>query len=188
MPSLSSLDTSLPNIMLFSATFTTIFVTVNHLYSTFASPIVSKGDVATGRSLNQTHSLVKRAYVPNDQKCREPEDWNLRRCVTGGGDRAWEDQCIDHDLHEYYGFGSCPEDTMCMFALSPEPDVALTIACVGRPKDKSQSNNNPNSQTGVVSVPNSAFGTGDPVERIVSIPVVKAMSGASVSAFMEGTY
>ena len=149
---------------------------------------MSKSDVAIGQLLNPTHSLVKRVFVPMDQKCREPEDWNLRRCVTVSGDRAWEDQCIDHDVVEYYGAGSCPELTMCMNILSPEPDAALTIACVGRPNEKSQSNNNPNSQTGVVNVLNSTYGDGVPVEHIISIPLVKAILGASVSAFMEGTY
>jgi len=173
--------------MLFSATFTTIFVTANHLYSTFASPTVSKSDGAIGQSLNQTHSLAKRVFTPMDQKCREPEDWNLRRCVTGSGDRAWEDQCINHDVVEYYVPGTCPEDTMCMNILSPEPEAALTIACVGPPNEKSQSNSEPNSQTGVISILNSTYGNGSPINRTISIPLVKAIPEASVSAFMEGT-
>ncbi|KIM83648.1 hypothetical protein PILCRDRAFT_432406 [Piloderma croceum F 1598] len=74
------------NIMVFSMVFTTIFLIVNHLYLTFASPTVSKGGVAAGQSFNLTHSLVKRAEIPSDKKCLQPSDWVGRSCMVILGD------------------------------------------------------------------------------------------------------
>jgi hypothetical protein len=169
--------------MLFSITFATICLTVNHLYSTFASPMVSKGSVVAGQSLNLTHLLEKRVEIPPDQKCRQPSDWIGRRCMIefGNGDDTWADQCLGDDRVLYWELGTCPPDKMCTnkFIL-PE---TITIVCIDRPTGITD--RGANQQTGVAEV----GAGGEPArEHVVSIPVLNPVPGASVSALMEGLY
>jgi hypothetical protein len=58
------------HIMLFSLIFTTVFLAINHIYSTFVSAIVSEGGAVAGKSLHLMHSLAD--YVPADQLCDQP--------------------------------------------------------------------------------------------------------------------
>lgn len=71
------------NIMILSVVFTTILLIVNHFYLNFALPTVCKGSVAAGQSFNLTHSLVKHAEIPSDQKCRQPI--SIIHCTPQGG-------------------------------------------------------------------------------------------------------
>jgi len=172
--------------MLFSAIFTTTFLAVNHLYSTFASPIVSNGGVADSQPLNLTHSLAKRDYIPGDQKCSQPSQWLSRTCRPTISDRTWEDKCLitfGHMSIISYVVSSCPVNQLCTNILSPEPNPKHTIACIDRPSGVTDVN--PNQQTGVFRVGRALDGTG---ERIVPVPVLGYISHASVSAFLEGTY
>jgi hypothetical protein len=175
------------NIMLVSTFFTIIFVTINHLYSTFASPIASEEGVAAGQSLNLTHALAKRDYVPVDQLCDEPEDWLSRSCFSVLLDQAYLDTCMYENLE--WKLGSCPPGTMCMNTYSPPPDVSPTIICMIRPLGPAgnPSGNPPaNGQVGYQQVSN--VGNTAPVERIVSVELEKAVRVGAVSAFIEGTY
>jgi hypothetical protein len=170
--------------MLFSIVFTTIFLTVNHLHSTFASPVVSKDNVI--RSLNLTHSLAKRDYVPSDQKCSQPSQWLSRICRPTISDRTWEDKCL-FTLGQMstitYVLSSCDVDKMCMNILTPEPNSKHTIECIDRPSGVTVSG--PQQQTGVFRVSRALDG---PEQHGVPVPVLGAISQASVSAFMEGMY
>ena len=168
------------NIMLFSVAFTTILLIVNHLYLTFASPTVSKGGVAAGQSFNLTHSLVKRAEIPSDQKCRQPSDWVGRSCIIQLGDEAWTDKCLGDDHVIYWRLGICPPNTMCTNTfILPE---TITIVCIDRPSGITDTG--ANQQTGVAEL---GAGSEPAREHIVSIPVLNPISGASVSAVIEGT-
>ena len=179
--------------MLGSIFFTTIFLTVNHLFPVFALPPVTKDNVLAGQSLSMTHVLAKRDWSPPDQTCDEPEHWNARHCVAEAVDRIWYDACIDMDGDVSYGFGICPEDTICMDTYGPEPDFPATIACVIRPtcdacKPSITGESPPaNGQTGTYQI-----GTYDhsikPTLRSVSVTMGSSISGASVTAFIEGTY
>ena len=166
--------------MLASICFTTIFLTVNHLFSIFALPPVSKDNDSAGPSLSPTHVLAKR------------EDWHARNCVAEEVDQIWYGECIDMDGDVSYGWGICPDETICMDVYGPEPDYAPTIACVIRPtcdacKPSIAGGPPPlNGQTGV-------YQLGDPYEirpplRGISVTMETSISGASVTAFMEGTY
>jgi hypothetical protein len=59
-----------------------------------------------------------------------------------------------------------------MNASSPAPDYELTIVCIGRPSDKSDSDFN--QQTGVVEVENELIQV--PAERIASVKPISALS------------
>jgi hypothetical protein len=177
--------------------FTAFFLTVNHLYLTFASPIASKDSVADGQSLNLTHALAKRDYTPTDQLCNEPDDWLHRNCLTTTSDRAWVDSCLhidddEDDDVEYWEQGECPPGTMCMNTYSPPPDSIPTIICMFRPTgftDLPRTNGDrppPAGQVGVTEVQNSY--TPIAMERIVSVPIKHNIARASVSAFIEGMY
>jgi hypothetical protein len=164
--------------MLFSTVlFTSVFLTINHLYSTFASPTVPKGDV--GESLNLTHQLVKRDYIPPDQLCDAPAHWVRRVCRTEFGDRAWSDSCRVVDF--YWRMGACPLNTMCQNTLA-DNGLKQTINCVDRPTTSSRSA--PDHQCGVYKAGNR--GSTDPAERIISVTLDSNYADATVSAFMEG--
>lgn len=166
--------------------FATIFLTVNHLYPAFASPIESSDSV---QSLNLTHRL----YVPPDQLCASSGHWLSRACVNDYDDRIWEDACVDktnpQNVVEYYKFGSCPQYTMCTNTLSPPPKPENTIACVGRPPnptgDEGRIVVSAGRQVGVYRV-GSAFHL-NPLDRLVPVRIVNPISLATVSAFLEGT-
>ena len=125
---------SLPsNIMLF---FTTTFLTLNHIYSIFASdsPIVSNG-IATDQSLNLTHALARRVVVPPDQQCDQIDDWLERRCLTDEhGYGGWVDKCMDDSGYAYEKVDSCPIGMVCRNTrtlqdpLAPN-DYGRTIYC-----------------------------------------------------------
>ena len=90
--------------------FTTTFLTLNHLYSIFASdsPIVSNG-IATDQSLNLTHALARCVVVPPDQQCDQVDDWLERRCLTDEhGYGGWVDKCMDDGGYAYEKVDSCP--------------------------------------------------------------------------------
>lgn len=128
------------NIMLVSIFFTTIFLTVNH-YSTLALLLVSKDDVAVGQSPNLTHALAKRLYVPPDQLCTHPDNWDARDCLSLQHDQVWLEHCLDKKHEPYLKLGICLGDTMCMNAYSPAPDFADTVMCVVCPQ---KNTGNPN--------------------------------------------
>jgi hypothetical protein len=164
--------------------FTTIFLTINYLYSTFASLIVSNGDVATGQSLNVTHLLAKRQWAPADQKCTTPAQWQSRVCRPTIGDRAWEDRCRGPTGGEVirYVLSLCSDpNTICSNQIYQNKE---TILCIPRPVAQSQVPA-PNQQTGV-----SQFGSiyDLNVEHIQSVTLTNDISLASVSALLEGTY
>lgn len=167
--------------MLVPMIFTTVFLIINHLYLTFASPIVSKGNVTAGQSFSLTHSLVKRVEIPSDQKCHQLSDWVGRSCVIEFGDQSWADTCLGDDFVKYWKLGSCPENTMCTnkFIL-PE---TITIVCIDRPSGVA--NTGADQQTGVADL---GAATEPAMEHVVSIPILNPISGASVSALIEGTY
>jgi len=166
--------------MRISIIFTTIFLTANHLYSTFASPVASEGGVAAGQSLNLTHSLAKRVNIPADQLCRQPSDWVGRMCLYEIDDGAWADRCLGDDLVKYWRDGHCPPNLICMNKLT-DPEV-ITITCISRPSEASTSGSN--QITGVVPITN--VNSIRPAEKIVSVAIDKKISLASVSAMIEG--
>jgi hypothetical protein len=167
--------------MLLSIIFTSIVLTVNNTYSTFASPIVPNGSVTTGQSLN-THVLAKRDPPP-DQKCSTPAKWKKRICTPIIGVGVWQDQCTSRDNGGpvvRFVTGLCPLNTMCTNVIQ---DYEETVVCTVRPVVLI--NPQPNQQTGVaehggVGLPN--------VQYIQSITLLNDISVASVSALLEGTY
>jgi hypothetical protein len=166
--------------MLLSIIFTTI-LTVNNPYSTFASPIVSNGDVATGQSLNATHLLAKRWY-PDDQRCADPSRWRRRICKPLIGDRAWEDQCTGPDggAIVHWAVSLCPENTMCADIIR---NYQYTIACNAIPAVENVAG--PSQQTGVA-----VFGNiyQPNVQFREAVTLLNDISAASVYALLEGTY
>ena len=180
-------------IMLGSILFTTIFLTVNHLFPIFALPPVSKDNISASQSLSLTHVLVKRDWSPADQTCDDPDDWHSRNCVAQAVDRIWYDTCVDADEDVRYGWGICPEDTICMDTYGPEPDQAPTIACVIRPtcdgcKPSILGGPPPaKGQTGTYQVGKINYAL-QPQKRAVSVTMKTSISGASVTSFMEGMY
>jgi hypothetical protein len=179
--------------MLGSTFFTAIFLTVNHLFPIFALPTVSKENVLAGQSLTLTHVLAKRDWFPADQTCNDPEDWHSRNCVAQEVDKIWYDTCIDIDGDVTYGWGTCPDNTICMDTYGPEPDQAPTITCVIRPtcdacKPSIAAGPPPVSgQIGVYKVGKDHYSI-RPQLRAVSVTMETSISKASVTAFMEGTY
>ena len=178
--------------MLGSIFFTTIFLTINHLFAIFALPPVSKDNILAGQSHNLTHTLAKRDWFPADQTCNDPADWHSRNCVAQEVDKIWYDTCIDADGDVSYGWGICPDETICMDTYGPEPDLAPTITCAIRPTCdacKPTITGGPppvSGQTGVQQV-NTNYAI-NPELRGVSITMETSISGASVTAFLEGTY
>jgi hypothetical protein len=180
--------------LLSSIILTTAFLAVNHLYSTFASPMVSKDGVAVGHSFNLTHSLAKRQYAPEDQKCLQADDWVARTCYTLNGDVEWMDWCLGLFVGVYVVGGVCPFGTMCMDTEIENTDPFntlpnLIIACVPRPNTiyVIQITIFEIQQNGVVVV-GPQTGITDPGHTTVSITLQKRIPGATVSAFLEGTY
>jgi hypothetical protein len=174
--------------MLVSTFFTTIFLTINNLYSTFASPIASEDGVAAGQLLNLTHALAKRDYVPVDQLCEDRAHWLFRNCLSWLLDSAWIDTCLGEDEVGYDKLGGCPVGTMCMNTYSPPPDYTPTIICMIRPSgpNGNPSGNPPaNGQVGYYRL--SEQGISDSTTAI-SVALVRAVKRAAVSAFIEGTY
>jgi hypothetical protein len=57
--------------MLLSIIFATMFLTMDYLYPTFASPILSEGNIYAGESLNPRLAIAR--YIPGNQ----------RHCETG---------------------------------------------------------------------------------------------------------
>jgi hypothetical protein len=167
--------------MLLSIIFATIFLTINYLYSTFASPILSEGGVDAGESLN----LVK--YIPEDQKCDQASQWESRLCVTYNGDRSWLDVCRSNqggDPH-YMVDGSCRPNTIChptIIQNADNPEPVDTIVCVPRASTKNVLS--PNVQSGVYKVEN---GPGSS-QHTISVILETNLPGATVAALMEGTY
>ena len=160
--------------------FTAIFLIVNHLHSTVASLIVSKVD--GGQFLNLTHSLAKRDYVPNDQRCGNASRWRSRQCETKTSDRTWSDQCVSTFgamSITTYVLSTCPLNTICSNTLSPAPDYKQTIACLDRPDGVTEGS--AGGQTGVIAV-------GSDVTRVhtVLVPVLSLLARASVAALIEG--
>ena len=160
--------------MLSTIIFITIFLTINYLYPTFASPIVSSG---------VTHSLVDR-WVPEDQKCATPAQWQSRVCRPTIGDRAWEDRCRGPNGGSVvrYVLSYCSDaNTICSNVIYRSAEIIL---CVPRPVAQSEVPA-PNQQTGV-----SPFGSNYDlnVEHIQSVTLTNDISLASVSALLEGTY
>jgi hypothetical protein len=183
--------------LLSSIIFTTAFLAVNHLYSTFASPMVSKDGVAVGHSLNMTHSLAKRDWAPPDQKCRQADDWVVRRCQTLTSDLAWEDLCVTTDgtfVEIYTGQGFCPFGTICINALFESIDPfdlwsEGIIVCIARPTSiMVLVITTYGLQQNGVEVIGAQTGITDPSHTTVSVTLKNRIPGASVSAFLEGTY
>jgi hypothetical protein len=182
----------------FSIIFTTAFLAVNLLYSTFASPMVSIGGVAGGHSFSPTHPLAKRDYVPADHQCDEPDDWVGRSCNTTYSDRAWEDMCLKLDADDepiiYVGWGFCPIGLICVNTLiestSPfGPTNLPIIVCIVRPNAiivMTITTYGPQ-QNGVEAV-GVQTGIADPSHTTVSVTLSNRIPGASVSALLEGTY
>jgi hypothetical protein len=166
-----------------STIFTIILLTVNHLYSTFASPVVSKGGLGDC-SLDLAHTPAKQASPP-DQLCEEVDVWKERMCVTSSNDREWMDVCIHHVTeYEYNAYSRCPLDTMCMNVLGPGPEHNFIIVCLERPS--AMIHTSLEKQMGVFKV--SAGIALVPVERTVDVRVAMPIDSASVSAYLEGMY
>jgi hypothetical protein len=170
--------------MLPSTIFTTILlITVNRLYSTFASPMVSKGGLGD-RSLDLAHTPVKRAPPP-DQLCEKEDTWKQRMCVTSSNDREWMDVCTQHvSDYEYNRYSTCPLNTMCMNVLGPGPEHVFISICLERPSGLI--NTGLKQQMGEYTV-SSPISLG-PVFRTVEVAISNALSMASVSAYLEGMY
>lgn len=168
--------------MLFSILFSTIFLVVNHLDSTSASPILSESSVAAGESLNLTTraSLARRNYVPPDQLCNAPTQWAARECFTQSGDRSWADICNPNA--PYIKFGRCPQNKMCQNTIISGTVPIHTINCVDRPAGPNQLA--PDQQSGVIVV----NGASSVAQRVVSVQLQENLADASVSAFLEGKY
>lgn len=173
------------NIMLFLIFFTPIFLTINHLHSTCASPIVPKDGIAAAQSFNLTHSLVKRDYYPPDQLCEDSSGWVRRTCLTVLDDRIWFDYCLKDDDKPYMKLGiPCPMNTICMNTFGPTPNFDPTILCIERPS--ALYDNDDYWQIGVEAVNDE--NTSDPAEYVVSVDVQQSIRAASVACLIEGMY
>ena len=175
--------------MLFPTIFITTFLSINHLYSTTASPMDYKGGVTADRPANLTHSLAKR-YIPPDSLCTAQYAWISRRCIPVINDRRWLDSCLHlvNGVPTRFGaFGNCPEGTMCENVLVASDDAEFpypdeTIRCIDRPTVNINTGGQ-SQQTGVVRV---AGVPGASEVHIISVPLPHPISGASVSAYLEG--
>jgi hypothetical protein len=185
--------------MIFSTIFTTSFllVTTSKLYSAFASPIVSNDDIA---GLNQTHSLAKRVDPPLDASCVGGSSWVMRRCLYSASTLVWLDWCLRRDEHNDLSFdvfrGHCPPYTICADLDIPSHNTVdlrptLTIVCIPialRPTQIIMGVGGSVDQIGVVHVINPDPSNPRNLARTVSIVVQNAISSASVSALLQGTY
>jgi hypothetical protein len=88
--------------------------------------------------------------------------------------------CLGDDGETYWKLGSCPPDKMCTNKFI-KPDT-ITIVCIDRPSGIA--NTVADRQTGVAELGAASEPAG---EHTVSIPLVNPISGASVSALIEGT-
>ena len=180
--------------MLVSIFFTTMFLTVNHLYSIVASPLVSEDDVVASDSHNLTHAPTKREYLPPGMLCEPGEIWYARNCFGEELDKVWVDFCWD-TVHGRLKerFGICPGDSICMNAWGPPNPVqpATTIMCFLRPDQeidnpKTIGQPPPPGQCGVYIVTKSYSLL--PAQHVVSVPITKTITKASVAAYLGGTY
>ena len=179
--------------MLASMAFTTTLLTINHLYLILVLPLASANPVPASDSLNVTHVLAKRAWYPITQLCENPEDWVARECVGGKiFDRAWRDECVDHEGDVDYDWGQCPTDSVCVDTIHKQGDnLYQTIMCINRPNKEAQQPNTsskppPSGQCGVQVV--SGAYTLRPAVRTVPVEITQAISGAAITSFIEGTY
>jgi hypothetical protein len=171
--------------MLLSTIFTTMFLTMDYLYPTFASPILSEASIYAGESLNPRLAMAR--YIPDNQKCHQSSQWEARQCFTqGGSDRLWVDLCRSNPGADvFYLMGAtCAPHKMCQNTRiqdDDDPEPVDTILCVPRP-----TGNNllvPGVQTGVYTVDN-----GGNSQHNVSVTLETNLPGATVAALMEGTY
>jgi len=188
--------------MIFSTIFTTSFllVTTSKLYSAFASPIVSNDDIAAGKWLNQTHSLAKRVNPPVDSLCVGGSQWVMRRCLYTTSTVVWLDWCLGIDQHNGLSFsafrGQCPANTMCADLNIPSTNTVdlrptLTVVCIPialNPVQIMTGAGGNAEQIGVVNVINPNPSNPRNLARTVSVVVRNAISSASVSALLQGTY
>jgi hypothetical protein len=166
--------------------FTTILLTVSHLHSTLASPVVTEGGIAADQSPNLPRSLAKR-YVPLDQQCKYAVHWISRTCNPAFGDQFWIDSCgaygypageIRSTVH-----GFCTNNRMCSPTIRENKH---TIECLPRPgRPVVVANAGASSQQSGVTV------VGDRVHNnrqyTVSVKLATAIKLATVSAILEGT-
>jgi hypothetical protein len=190
--------------MIFSTIFTTSFllVTTSKLYSAFASPIVPNDDISAGKWLNQTHSLAKRVDPPGDSSCAiYGSTWVMRRCLYTASTLAWLDWCLRSDQHNGLFLdvfrGQCPPNTICADLDIPSHNTVdlrptLSVQCVPIALSSivilRDATGNVVDQIGVVSVVNPDPSNPRNLAHTVSIVVQNAISSASVSAFLQGTY
>jgi len=94
-------------------------------------PVVSN-DVAVSQSLNLTHILEKRRYVPPGMLCRWGEVWAARNCFGELLDQVWVDFCWDvvgGRLNER--FRKCPDDAIIIISTAPHyPQITIRIRVV----------------------------------------------------------
>jgi hypothetical protein len=160
-----------------------MFLTMDYLYPTFASPILSEGNIYAGESLNPRLAMAR--YIPGNQRCREPSHWVARECITfTGSDRLWIDLCRPNPNLFYVSEAACSPSKMCQNTQiqgDDDPAPVNTIFCIPRP-----TRNNllvPGVQTGVYAVDN-----GSNPQHTVSVRLETTLGGATVAALMEGTY
>jgi hypothetical protein len=173
--------------MLLSIIFATMFLTMDYLYPTFASPILSEGSIYVGESLNPRLAMAMARYIPDNQRCLEPSQWVSRQCFPDdGSDRLWVDLCRSNPgVDDFYVEAAmCSAHKMCQntkIQNDDDPKPVDTIVCIPRP-----TGNNllvPGVQTGVYVVDNSS----NP-QHTVSVRLETNLPGATVAALMEGTY
>jgi hypothetical protein len=173
--------------MLVSIIFTTLFLTVNPLTSTFASPIASKHEGAAGQSVSPAHLLGKR--IPGDNKCLASETWILRQCEPNIDDQTWEDECQSSSGGPggrpflQYRQGACQGNTMCVNTIGPAPENDRVIACVDRPGSNTVTP--PDIQSGVYVVGKAS--QLNPPESMISVTLDKPLMHASITAYLEGS-
>jgi hypothetical protein len=164
-----------------------MFLTMDYICPTFASPILSEGSIYAGESLNPRLAMAMARYIPFNQRCREPFHWVSRECFTHtGSDRLWVDLCRSNPNEDFFyvSEATCSPHKMCQntkIQNDDDPAPVNTIVCVPRP-----TNNNllvPGVQTGVYVVDNSS----NP-QHTVSVRLETTLGGATVAALMEGTY
>lgn len=163
---------------MFAAAMT--FLTINNIYSTFASPTPeSKGGIAARESLSGSASAV---YTPANQKCRVSIEWQSRTCYNlNGNDGDWFDNCYT-GRHYITKSGTCPPNQMCRDTLAQDrndPSPKRTITCITRPTGYVDLA--PNQQSGVEVVQNLAG-----INPIVSVTIANTIPQAVVSAVLEG--
>jgi hypothetical protein len=190
------------DIMLFSTIFTTssLLVTASKLYSAFASPIVSNGEIAASKWLNQTHSLAKRVDPPGDVKCNQGDSWVMRRCRPTVSVQSWVDTCLGDDVHgdpRFYSVdGTCDPNTMCANKDIPSHNgvdlrQTQTVDCIVIPVHRAEIVTDPTGNIDQVGVANivGPVGSGPRnLKRKISVVLESAISGASVSALLQGMY